>query len=433
MMAGCGVAVKRWARAGMVMASLAAGATGLPAAAAAADAPLPSAVTLDDVLKLLAERSPRTAADAAAVDVAAADRLTAATIPNPTLSYGGVHLIGGLSTGAVTQHQVVLEQPLLLFRQRAARIAAANLNVRTEETRVAASLAERRLGVRQAFTALLARQEQLRIAKESLVDLERVAQVVRGRAQAGDRSRYDVARIDTATATLRVNVMDAEADVTEASGHLAAVLGFAGWTPRALGRLDEAGVVSSDAAAIWEQALQRRPALANARERQAAARGGLFLARRERLPVPAVSAGTQVTQQVHGTSAFVGFSLPLPWFDRNQGGIARAAAQLDAETRGLEAELAEARADVERASAVLAQRRDALQRFAREVAEPAPALRRMAEDAYREGSGDILELLDAMRTLSDIQVTRVQELERVRDAEDQVIAIAGLDTPITRQ
>lgn len=424
--------LKRWVRAGIALAWLAAAGPGSAVPAAAADTPLPASVTLDDVLKLLAERSPRTAADAAAVGVVAAERVAAATIPNPTLSYGGVHLVGGLSTGAITQHQVVLEQPLLLFHQRAARLAAANLNVRAEETHVAASLAERQLEVRQAFTALLARQEQLRVTRDSLSDLERVAQVVRGRAQAGDRSRYDVARIDTAAATLRVVVMDAEADVTEASGHLAAVLGFPGWSPRAVGRLDQAAPVSSDTGALWEQALQRRPALTNARERQAAARGGLFLARRERLPVPAVSAGTQVTQQVHGTSAFVGFSLPLPWFDRNQGGIARAAAQLEAETRGLDAELAEVRADVERASAVLAQRREALRRFDNEVAGPAPALRRMAEDAYREGSGDILELLDAMRTLSDIQVTRVQELERVRNAEDQVIAIAGLDAPATR-
>src|ERR1051325_1249441 len=76
---------------------------------------VPTDVTLDQGLKLLEERSPRTAAERSSIAVAAADRITARTLPNPTLSYGGVHLLQGLSTGATTQHQFVVEQPLLLF------------------------------------------------------------------------------------------------------------------------------------------------------------------------------------------------------------------------------------------------------------------------------------------------------------------------------
>ena len=85
-------------------------------------AALPSSVTLDEVLRILDEQSPATAAERASIAVAAADRVTAQTYPNPSLSYGGVHLVSGLSTGAVTQHQLVLEQPLLLFHQRDARL-----------------------------------------------------------------------------------------------------------------------------------------------------------------------------------------------------------------------------------------------------------------------------------------------------------------------
>src|SRR5262245_5409961 len=97
---------------------------------------LPATVTLADVLKLLEERSPRTAADRASIPVAAADQITAKTLPNPTLSYGGVHLLSGLSTGAVTAHQFVVEQPLLLFQQRQARLDAADANVKAEKARV---------------------------------------------------------------------------------------------------------------------------------------------------------------------------------------------------------------------------------------------------------------------------------------------------------
>src|SRR5439155_1584001 len=163
---------------------------------------------------------------------------TANTWPNPSLSYGGLRLASGTSTGAVTQHQFVVDQPLLLFGQRQTRRDVADLNISAEQGRVAASLAERRLDVRQAFATLLARQEQLRLLQDSRIELQRIEQVVRGRAHAGDRSQYDVLRIETEGRMLDVEVMNATTDVDDAAGRLAALLGFAGWRPRADGSLE---------------------------------------------------------------------------------------------------------------------------------------------------------------------------------------------------
>lgn len=387
---------------------------------------LPATVTLDEVLKLLEERSPRTAAERAAVPIAAADRITAQTLPNPTVSYGGAFLVSGLSTGATSQYQIVIEQPLLMFHKRPARLDAADANVKAEEARVGAVLAERRLGVRRTFASLLSRQEQLRVVEESLSNLERVTELVRGRTAAGDRSQYDLLRIETETAALRVQAMNAATDVEEVSGQLAALLALPGWSPRAVGTLAVGGV-STDVEALWRTAQRRRPSLVALRQQQAAARGGLFLAQRERLPVPAVSGGTQVTRDVNGTSAFVGFSIPLSLFDRNQGAVAKASAQIQAVDLSLQADLGEARAEIEGAARVLGKRREALQTLEGTVMERIPTLRRMAEDGYREGRADILDLLDANRSLKDFQLARVQQLEAVKLAEETVIGAAGLD------
>ena len=412
---------------GVVLGMLAVGLSwGVHVSAQGASPALPAAVTLEELLTLLEERSPRTAAERASVPVMAADRITARTLPNPTLSYGGVHLVSGLSTGAITQHQIGVEQPLLLFRQRQARLSAADASVKAEEARVAGAEADRRLVVRQAFASLLSRQEQLVIVKESLANLERVRQLVRGRAAAGDRSRYEVLRIETETESLRVQAMNAATDVEDVSGQIAALLGLPGWTPRALGVLN-VGTMSTDVDTLWETAQRRRPLLVALRQQQAVAQAGLFMARKERLPVPALSAGTQTTRDVNGTSAFVGVSVPLPFFDHNQGAIAKATAQIDAAHLQIQAGAAEARAEIEHAATVLKKRRDALLAFDRAVSERVPTLRRMAEDAYREGSADLLELLDANRSLKDFQLARVQQLEAVTLAEEVVVNAAGLD------
>jgi hypothetical protein len=61
------------------------------------------------------------------------------------------------------------------------------------------------------------------------------------------------------------------------------------------------------------------------------------------------------------------------------------------------------------------------------VVQRVPMLRRMSEDAYREGGADILELLDAMRSVKDIEIAHVQQLESAKLVEEVVVAAAGLD------
>jgi cobalt-zinc-cadmium efflux system outer membrane protein len=398
-----------------------------PARAQLAPQGLPAQVTLDDVLKLLDERSPRTLAGRASIAVVAADRITAATLPNPTVSYGGVHLAAGLSTGAVTQNQFLLEQPLLFLHQRQARLDVADANVHTEEARVADALASRRLSVRSAFASLLSRQEQLRLLQQALDNMEHVQQLVRGKAAAGDRSKYDVARVEVETESVRVEALSAAADVEDLSGQLAVLLGFPGWSPRAIGTLDVRENLPSNVEVLWEHANERRPSLIALRRQQTAARGGVFLAQRERLPVPAISGGVQTTREVTGTSALFGLSVPLPFFDRNQGAIAKATAQVTAADLELQAAQAEVRAQIENSAVVLAKRKEALRTFEGAVTDRVPVLRRMAEDAYREGSADILELLDANRSLRDLQVEHVQQIEAVKLAEEALISAASLD------
>ena len=396
------------------------------ASASAQVAPPPSRVTLEQVLQILDERSPRTVAERATIDVAAADRITADALPNPSVSYGGTRLVSGYSTGAVTQHQFVIDQPLLLFGQRQTRRALANANVSVERARVATTLSERRLEVRRAFASLVARQEELRILRDSQTELERIAHVVRGRAEAGDSSQYDVLRIETENRSLQVEVMNAATNVEDASGHLAALLGFPEWLPEADGTLTP-GNVPTDLDVLWTHAQQTRPALAAVRQRQYAAQGTLALAHRERMPVPSISAGTIATHEVTGTSVFFGLSTPLALFDRNRGPIARAAAEVEAERLAGDAEIAEARAEIERTRKTLLSRSHTLLTLEGDVIQRLPDLRRMAEEAYREGKGGILELLDASRSLKEIRLLHVRQLEMTKLAEEDLISAAGLD------
>ena len=74
---------------------------------------------------------------------------------------------------------------------------------------------------------------------------------------------------------------------------------------------------------------------------------------------------------------------------------------------------------------VLAGRRAALASFESNVAGELPELRQMAEDAYRSGQGGIIDLIDAVRSRSDLRLERIELLHEVMAAEAAALAASG--------
>lgn len=395
-----------------------------PAGAAVSAAP-PATVTIEDVLRILRDRTPRTAAERARVGIAAAETVAARVLPNPSLDFSSTHLTSGTNTGAADVRQIVAGQPLLIFGQRRERKRSADLELKVAESEVAADYAERALAARQEFARLLVGQERLLVLDDERGDLDRVAKVVAGRAAAGDKSRYDALRIDLELRQREAELSAAQADVEEASASLAATLGLPGWRPAAAGPLEPAGLTATDEEALWNEAQNNAPALMAARRDQEAARQEIEVARHERLPVPVLSAGGEFTQDAESTSFVAGLSVALPILDRGQGPIARATARSGAADLELAARTAETRARLHGAVAVLAQRRDTLERLDRDVMGRLTEVRQMSEEAYHEGQTDILDLLDAHRSRAGARLARLDALEALIQAENEVLALIG--------
>lgn len=91
----------------------------------------------------------------------------------------------------------------------------------------------------------------------------------------------------------------------------------------------------------------------------------------------------------------------MPFFDRGQGGMARASAQKHAVAMKPELLQAATRQELERAVAVLKLRRETREKFELDVLETLPTLEQMAESAYRLGQTGLLELLDSSRTRTE--------------------------------
>ncbi|GAA0593212.1 TolC family protein [Craurococcus roseus] len=157
----------------------------------------------------------------------------------------------------------------------------------------------------------------------------------------------------------------------------------------------------------------------------------------------AVSRFREASQTAAGTAFVLGLSVPLPVFDRNQGNILRAGAEVnraeaDAE-RGrlhLDAALADAERRLDQAWRAADSLRRAVLPAAREAAG-------FAREGYAAGKFSLLEVLDAQGALSNVreqlnaallEVQQVRaDIARLRGrAADPALAAAPVGAPVRR-
>lgn len=379
-----------------------------------------STLTLPQALRLLS-RSPWLEVQRAEEGLARAEVQGARVYPNPTLSYSGAFHAHGADTFDSTQHVVMLEQPVYLSGQRGSRRRAAEASVRRAQAQTELTLHELSVLLRRRFVDALAAQERTKILRDGATDLERVTDIVRGRFEAGDRSRYDVIRLQTELTLMKTNVTESEGDEVAASFQVAALLGRPGWSPVVRGELTASAPTASRV---------QHPAERTAQLSLDARAGAMDAARRERAIVPSVAAGIQSTTRDYGSAVVVGLAVPLPVFDRAQGTIAAASAEHRIAAANLRAVRTALAAERARAQNVLQRRVAALRTFERNVLPSLNEIREMAEGSYRDGQSGVLELLDALTMLRELRLEHLERQVAVKHAEIDVLEATGTATDL---
>ena len=376
----------------------------------------PPEVTADQAVALYRERSPRLAANRAAIDVTAADLVDARIYPNPTLSLSTTNIAQGQDTFGHSQELVGIDVPILIGGQRGHRERAAEARTAAKRAEVDVDQAKAELEIRRRFLALLGAQQKLAALGTALDDAAAVRAIVAGRQQAGAKSPYELERTDLALAALVSRREEAGTGVAAASGALAQAVGLPDWQLRAVGAFKPPELAASPAIALGAD----HPELVAGTAAQAAARSEQALAHAEAVPTPSLQLQGFGTTDPQGIALTVGVAIPLPVFDRNQGAVARARAHeraAELEHRATGAELA---ADLGRALAIERARRAAVVQFEADAIERLPRVRAMAEASYRAGQGGIVELLDA---LDAITLARLRDIELIAAALDAALDV----------
>jgi len=374
---------------------------------------MPSVLTMEEALRLFRERGFDLLIAEAQAAAAEADVASAGAVPNPQLSGSVGHSFNydpGACTGcSANSWSAGLADPAALsdlltgkrgLRVDVARAAAAAARLSRDD-----ALRTLSLQVRQALLDAALQQAQRDLARELAESTERTRSLNERRLQLGAISEAELARAEVAALQALQAVDLAEQALRIGRLQIAFLLGSR--EPAAdfaldPGLLDRAMPGEEPAVDVLaREALERRPDLLAASAQEGRAEAGLGLARRQRVPDIALSA--QYQQQGSGQNALqpptltFAVQLPLPIFYRQQGEIARAQAEVRAQSAAREKLRAQALLDVQEARAAVEANRRLVERMRARLLERARRTRDLVQVQYEKGAASLLELLDAQR------------------------------------
>lgn len=377
------------------------------------------AVTLQEYLHIVVQNQPNLAADLMQRDLARADSKTAATIPNPSMHYSSKR--GEKEWG--------VEQPIPIFGQRGMRMENASLGEKYAAANADVAVAVTMSDAVHAFNELLVAQQRYQVWLAARDELEKAGGIVKGQIEAGTRSRYDGARLNLQQAQMSMQVSKAQAALRDAASRVAAIAAMPQWQVRVEGSLQAADLRKAPSyEQLWSAAQTRLPSLRAAQAELNQTRQKVKLEQREALPTPSFGL-SRVRNSMDGSFNQVGVSVEIPLFDRRQGPIERAKVEADQAQLRHEATVLAAQSELQRSLQQLTLRRTAVRDYEKEgLAQIAP-LHQMAQDAYKLGMGSILELIDALGSITEHRLEHLELVKDMLDAEWEVRLASG-DLPL---
>ncbi|MCD6535088.1 MAG: TolC family protein, partial [Deltaproteobacteria bacterium] len=337
-------------------------------------------------------------------------------LPNPEIELGTENILGKDETGSFksAESSMRLSQLIELGGKRARRLQIANL-VRDlagwdyETTRL--DILE---AANKAFFELLTAQERMQLGQENLALAEEVFNTVNIRVQAGKASPLEKNRAQIVVSKNRIALNNHVRTLKAALHNLASTWGatkphFA----KAVGNFEKTGMPPSLASIGLR--LTQNPEIARQLTEIELQNTRLSMAKALAVPDINVGAGVKRHEDIDDFTFLFGFSMALPVFDRNQGGISAAKAEVSTQKSknqaiviAIKTDLSQNYEDFQAASAEVNSLQEQILPVAKETFEA-------INWGYQQGQFEFLDVLDAQRTLIELREQLVDSLQRYHD------------------
>lgn len=414
-----------------ILTLLLAAALGSGTAMVAADATKPpgkplEGLTLEQALELADQRQPELAEAVAMVEAAEGRARQAGAFPNPEAILGAQQIPFNRNAANEQEYVAGIGQTIPLGSRLSKARTAEQLDREVRSRGLEVKRREIHRRVRSAFATALYQEQAYQAQTEIQQSTTKAVATTHARVEAGDALREDLARVEMELARARVELQRAESLREQALVALGSAMGDAGLAVKSLnGTLETTFEIPTLEALAASLYAQPESALAEADIRARTAR--VDLAQAERIPDVKVELLYHRLQSSQENTFDVGLSIPLPLFNRNQGKLREARAEVaaaEARSRMTQNELTtRLRESYLQLTATLATSRT----LKTEILPRSATVVKGAEARYAAGDISLAELLPVRREWA---AARLSYLESLRDVMQ---AWAALSPYVSRQ
>jgi cobalt-zinc-cadmium efflux system outer membrane protein len=390
-----------------------------------------SRLAMADAVRLALVRNHQLRAQRLNVDLSKADEITAGLKPNPnflsTNELFPVFTPSQLTWDNFVNNQNFVQSVTYLFERGGKR--EKRTEVARDTTSVAAATAvdaERQLAfqTQQAFINVLLANSTLDLARENLRNFSNVVDVNRERMRAGDLAESEFYKISLQKLQFEQDLSTAEIGVILARATLRQNVGYESLTDD----FEVAGALVYQKFTVTLDDLKRDALLARPDWR--AAQSGVALAKHTQELALAnrprdITGGLEYDRA--GSLNAIGFtvSVDLPFHDRNQGNIARAKVGIAQATELQEFARSTVVTDVVNAYSAFQASEKVLALYQSGYLDQAKQSLDITTYVYQQGSGTLLDLLDAERTYRSTQLAYRQALAAYMTSIQQINLAVG--------
>jgi cobalt-zinc-cadmium efflux system outer membrane protein len=380
-----------------------------PAAVAAgppAEPPPPAAVGLDDLVRLALDKNPALRHAGLDIDAARGRAVQAGLYPNLTVGVVGEEIgkQGGIYTLPLITQEIVTGGKLRLSRAAAERQVDQAFLAQVQQRFTLFT------AVRQGYFESLSIQRRIEVLEQLIRLADQAYEGAQKLLDAKQIAELDALPFQVERDRLRGELDAARRELAAARRRLAATVGVADLPPAPLLGSLEAPLPAYDFEQARAFVLEEHPEIRSARV--GVTRAQLTLRREEAEPIPnvTVGAGYQRNFNDRENQARYEVNVPLPLFNRNQGNIqaaraelARAVQEVDRVQNDVVRRLAAAFGEYDAA-------RERAERYRTSILPNARKAYRLALEAFRGGQFEYLRVIQAQRAAAEADLEYVRLL-----------------------
>lgn len=386
---------------------------------------IPESVSLNESIRQALAYSPKLKAKLENIGGSRGERLQSALIPNPEILFEAENILGSGSANGLRGGELTLgvAQPLELGGKREARINAADRQLDLASLEFAAASLDIIREATIAWAEAAAAFEELQLAeKQSELATEILSSVSR-RVDAAAENSIQKSKAEVALASSKIALAKAERNK---SASIKALTGLWGGAPASFSfdTSDFFNVERPEFSEIENTALSN-PDLKIIEAEVGIAKASLNKERTLAIPDITLQAGVRDSRDSKEQSFLAGVSIPFPVFNRNQGSILKAGHEVTkaehekaAAMNVLDLSLIKAKNAQEIAYSEISS-------LEKNILPSAEKAFTQARKAYRAGRFSYLEVLDAQRTLSEVQLQRINALKDYHAAKADIDRLTG--------